>query len=97
MWVTTRIGRCGPINWSKCPIVEKKLVPDGPLCKFYKGLYLDLDTWDESDFFIPENSLRIIVSKKAKDILKAKKTTNLQLDNLGEEEVLLHLIKNEIK
>eukprot|EP01132_Coremiostelium_polycephalum_P000319 gene319-410_t len=29
-------GRCGEIDYSKSPIIEKRRVPDGPLVKFYK-------------------------------------------------------------
>jgi hypothetical protein len=78
------LGKCGPINYSKSPIIEKRLVPNGPICKFYKGLYIDLDTWDGSDFFIPENRRGIIVTKKAADILRKSKLSNVLLRNLSD-------------
>ena len=51
------LGRCGPIDYSKCEIVEKRVVPElesAPIEKFYIGLYVGLDKWDGSDFFLPE-------------------------------------------
>ena len=50
------IGKCGPIDYTKCEIVEKRLVPTGPISKFFKGRYIGLETWDGSDFFLPSDS-----------------------------------------
>ena len=44
-------GRCGPVDYTKCEIIEKRAFPDAPLVKYYKGLYVGLDKWDGSDFF----------------------------------------------
>ena len=82
------IGRCGSIDYTKSEIIEKRIVPEGPLCKFYKGLNAGLDTWDYSDFFLPEKSSGIIVSSKAADALIKSKLTNVVLENLMEIEIL---------
>jgi len=77
-------SRCGKIDYSKSEIIEKRLVPNGPLGKYYKGLHIGLDKWDGSDFFLPENNYGTIVTSMAADILKKNKITNLMLRNLAE-------------
>ncbi len=82
-------GRCGPIDNSKAEIIEKQHFTNGPIVKFRKGLYIGLDKWDGSDFFLPEKYYGIMVTKKAADILKQSKLTNIKLENLTE--VKIHL------
>jgi len=53
-------GRCGKIDYSKSEIFEKRLVPEAPLAKFHKGLYVGLDEWDGSDFFCRKNTLELL-------------------------------------
>ncbi|MDR3623769.1 MAG: hypothetical protein P4L16_01360 [Chlamydiales bacterium] len=65
-------GICGPVDWNRSEIIEKRLVPTGPFGKYYKGLYIALDQWGKSDFFLPKNYAGIIVSSKAADVLKKK-------------------------
>lgn len=81
-------GRSGPIIYKDSNLFEKRKVPDGPLCKFYKGEFVEL--WDGSDFFLPENSIGTVVSKKVADVLNINKVTNLQLINLADAEVSLN-------
>ncbi len=75
-------GRCGPIDYEKSEIFEKQTVPNGPVTKYYKGLHVGLDKWDGTDFFLPEGNLGIIITKKAADIIKKNKLTNIDLTNL---------------
>src|SRR3989304_5749304 len=72
-------------HYQKSEIIEKRLVPHGPLCKYYKGLVID--DWDGSDFFTPEGTYATFVSKKAADVLKKNKITNLNLENLADYQV----------
>ena len=65
-------------------IVEKRMVLQGPICKFYKGM--SIDNWDGSDFFTPEGTYETFVTKKAADVLKKNKITNLKLINLADSE-----------
>lgn len=76
------IGRCNDINYINCEIIEKKLVPNGPICTFYKGI--PIDNWDGGDFFMPKTSYEIFISKKAADVLKKYKLSNLKLLKLEE-------------
>lgn len=78
------VGRSGPTSYDNCEIFEKRYVPNGPVCKLYKGVYID--EWDGSDFFIPDGTISIFITKKAADVLKKNKITNLWLTNLTDEE-----------
>jgi hypothetical protein len=80
-------GRCGKIDYSKSEIIEKRLVPTGPLAKFHKGLHVGLDKWDGSDFFLPEKYFGTIVTSRAADVLKKSKLTNIRLENLADIEI----------
>ncbi|MEM0942127.1 MAG: DUF1629 domain-containing protein [Bacteroidota bacterium] len=81
-------GRCGPVDYSKfSEIIEKRLVPNGPLVKYGKGLYVGLDKWNGGDFFVPEKSGGIVVTKRTAEALKKNKLTNVKLQNLAEIEI----------
>jgi hypothetical protein len=88
-------GHCGPIDYEKADIFEKRLVPTGPLCRFYRGRYVGLDQWDGTDFFIPNKTYGVIVSQKAANILKRSKITNLHLENLADVEILVPHVKKQ--
>jgi hypothetical protein len=81
-------GRCGPIDYTRSRIIKKKLVQDGPLSEYYKGLYVGLDVWDGSDFFLPKEHYGTIVTSNTADVLKKSKLTNVRLSNLAEIEML---------
>jgi hypothetical protein len=86
-------GRCSPPSYAESEIIEKQYVPKGPICKLYKGM--TINNWDGSDFFLPEGSLHIIVSKKAADILQENKITNLDLENLTEFKIDLWIVEKD--
>lgn len=88
-------GRCGKIDYSKSEIIEKRLVPNAPLGKYYKGLHVGLDKWDENDFFLPEDYFGIIITNRAAEVLKKNKLTNIRLENLGEIEIPDFALQNE--
>jgi hypothetical protein len=87
-------GRCGEVDDSKSEIIEKRLVPNASLSKFYKGLHVGLDKWDGSDFFLPEKYFGTIITSRAAEILKKSKLTNIQLENLAELEIPIFDIDN---
>ena len=89
------IGRCGPIDDKKAEICERQSVPTGPFYKVYKGLYVGLDKWDRSDFFIPNESMFFIVTNKAAEILQKNKVTNLVLKNLSNVEIRVRHVLNK--
>jgi hypothetical protein len=81
------IGRCGMINYSKSEILQKNLITDAPLTKFYKGLYVGLEEWDGSDFFLPDKYFGTIITNSVAEILKSNMFTNIKIQNLAEIEI----------
>lgn len=81
-------GRCGAIDFTKTEIIKKALVPGGPMGEFYKGLPIDIETWDNSDFFIPDNYFGIIISKQAFEILNGSHLSNIHLLSISEVEIM---------
>ena len=90
------LGSCGPIDYSKSEIIEKSVRPNRPPSKYYKGLYVGLDQWDGTDFFMPPKTYEIIVTKKAADVLKKNKITKIQLENLADEEIWERSVSKKI-
>lgn len=90
-------GRSDPIDYNRSEIIKKRYVPEGPLCKLYKGSYIDLDKWDGSDFFLPKDGIKIVITERALKILKANKITNIHAKNLAEEETEDYLVKMILK
>ncbi|MDQ0109558.1 hypothetical protein J2T02_004702 [Chitinophaga terrae (ex Kim and Jung 2007)] len=88
-------GRCGKINYNKSEIIEKRLVPNAPLVKYYKGLPVDLNKWDTSDFFLPEKYFGIIITGRAAEVLKKSKVTNIKLENIIEVETPYLALQNQ--
>ena len=87
------VGHSGPTNYDSSEIVEKRKVPNGPLSQYYKGL--SFDRWDGSDFFTPDKTYQILITKRAAEILKSHKITNLQTESLSEKETpVSHVRKN---
>lgn len=85
------IGHSGPTSYEKSKIIEKRFVPNGPLCRYYKGV--TLDNWDESDFFTPEGTSQTFITRKAADILKKNKISNMYLENLADAEINVKDVK----
>ena len=79
------VGKCGPTNYEKSEIIEKRLVPTGPVCKYYKGIFVD--QWDGNDFFTPLGTYGTFVTKRAADMLKKHNISNMHLENLAESEI----------
>ncbi len=80
-------GVSGQISYSNSLIIEKRLVPGGPIVRLYKGADIDLSKWDGSDFFIPEYTKEIVITKKVAKQLEKNKITNLKLKNVTDEEI----------
>ena len=81
------LGRCGPVDCTQGEVIEKRLVPTGPLVRYRRGLHVGVDRWDGSDFCLPENYLGTIVTRRAAEVLKASKLTNVELNNLADMEI----------
>jgi len=88
------IGRSGPIIYNDATVFNKRLVPNGSMNKYYKGMFIDPDTWDKSDIFLPYGAYNIIVSQKACDVFLDEKISNLRLDNISDIEVDETIVKH---
>lgn len=88
-------GHSGPTSYENSEIIEKRLVPNGPLCKYYKGIFID--NWDGTDFFTPDGTYQTFITRKAADILKKNKISNMYLENLAETEINVRDVKPSFK
>ncbi len=86
-------GISGRIDYTNSPIIEKRWVPEGPIVKEYKGANIDLDKWNETDFFVPGGTTAIVIKNKVAQMLKKNKITNLHLTNVAEEEMPIFLLE----
>lgn len=77
-------GRCGKIDYTKSETIEKRLFINGSLTKYYKGLHIGLDEWDNTDFFLPKNCFGIIITKQVCEIFKKNKMSNIKFVNLAD-------------
>ena len=86
-------GKSAQKDYSKSVIIEKQYAQNAPICKFYKGFHIDLESWDKMDFFIPETTIHIIITKKTAEILKKNKITNLCIESIDEYETDVRYVK----
>jgi len=81
------IGKSGAIDYNKSEVIEKSLVPGGPISKYYKGQFFGYEKWDGSGFFITEGTFNIIVTKKVMQVLKKAKLSNISFECLTDIEI----------
>lgn len=89
------IGKCGPTWYKSSEIIQKRLVENGSLCRYYKGIFFE--NWDGTDFFTPEGTYQTFITKKAADLLRKNKMSNVYLENLAEFEVNVRSVKPEYR
>jgi hypothetical protein len=80
----TVTGRSGPIDYSKSPLINKSMVPNGPFSKCFKGLYIDQESWDGCDIFLSENYLGVLVNQSVKGILDDNTFSNIRYTHISE-------------
>jgi hypothetical protein len=81
------LGRCGPIDISKSLVTQKHLTREGPLSTYYRGLFIGVDRWDGSDFFLPLPYYAPMVTAKAANVLRKANLSNISLENLSTVEI----------
>jgi len=81
------VGKCGTIYYKKETVLKKRRGFNTPLLKRYKGNFFDIETWDRTDFFTPENAFWIGTSSKAAKILMESKLTNIVASRMSEIEI----------
>ena len=96
-YLLTVTGRCGALDNSKSKVImtreypETKIqnsnivIPQGQF-SLMKGRYFPLDSWDGSDFFMPDGTLFTYVTERVMNLLKKHKVTNVFMQNLTEVE-----------
>lgn len=76
-------GKSGPLDLNKFELIEKPLIPGmkKPLV-VKKGMSFDINTWDGSSIFSPEGTLHTIITEEVKNVLEARKATNVSMYKL---------------
>jgi len=86
-------GRCGPVSFDNSKIIEKRLIPEGPLCKYYKGIFVD--NWDGTDFFTPDAKYHTFITENVVEIFRKRKLTNILIEKLADYEVDVSFITKD--
>ncbi len=81
------LGRSGTIDYSNCTFTEKRFVPTGPICKYYKGATINPEEWDGHDFFRPRGSLHTLTTEKVYKVLTKIKLSNIEFEKLDDIEI----------
>jgi len=87
------IGQCGPTRYDKSEIIEIRKVPNGPICRYYRGVFID--DWDGSDFFTPEGTYETFITGNAAEILKRNKITNLHVVKLTDSQIPVRYVDTD--
>lgn len=78
-------GRCGPLDYTSGTPVRKQM--PGGVYTYWRGVRFDPSTWDSSDLFVPDDSLRILVTEEVKGAFERAKVRNVRFERLTEFEV----------
>ena len=88
-YLLTVEGRCSAIDYRRSEtFLKKPYIPSGKPIEAKRGLYFDLESWDHSDVFTPENTRFTFITEKVKNILSANKVTNILLERITDFEIL---------
>jgi len=77
-------GRCTEVNYRESKIIEKRMVPTGPICQFYKGALIK--GWEGTDFFMPHLTAYTLITEKVAKLLLKNKISNCDIENMAEYE-----------
>jgi hypothetical protein len=81
-------GRSGAPYCLKSTMFKRQKVPTGPISTYYKGTYFD--DWDGSDFFMPDTTIGVYLTKRVVALMNENSITNFSLKQSDEEEVWDH-------
>jgi hypothetical protein len=70
-------GRCGPIDDSRGAIEQRILVAGAPPYRYHVGLFVEQDSWDGSDLFVPPNLDLILCTSRLKTVFEEACITNV--------------------
>ena len=90
------LGRSGPIDLTKSEIVYKTVVPGAPVAKYFKGKFVDLQEWDQSDFFLPAGYHGTFMSERAANLFykRSKKNDLRNLEDIELPEATARMLQN---
>ena len=71
-------GRCGRIDHNQGEWLNRDDEPG----RFLRGLFFDVQSWDGSDFFVPEGTLYICTRRRVRDYLEAASVKNIKCERL---------------
>jgi hypothetical protein len=81
-------GRSGAPYYLKSTMFKKQKVPTGPISTYYKGTYFD--DWDGSDFFMPDTTIGVYITKRLVELMNENSITNFSLVQSDEELIWDH-------
>lgn len=88
-YLLTVEGRCSAIDYGRSEtFLKKPYAPSGKPIEVKRGLYFDLESWDLSDVFTPENTRFTFITEKVKNILSVNKVTNILIERITDFELL---------
>lgn len=88
-YVLSVSGKCKHIDYSKSELFFKKpYTSTGRAIKAKRGLFFDLESWDGSEIFSPEESMFTFVTKEVMQLFKRNKVTNVHFENVTKFEII---------
>jgi len=76
----TITGRSGPIDNSRGQWICRDDEPG----RFLRGLYFDEQSWDGTDFFVPQRTIYPLITQPVRDCLHRLEVKNVRCDQLAE-------------
>jgi hypothetical protein len=70
-------GKCGPIDDSRGAVEQRILVAGAPPYRYLVGLFVEQDSWDGSDLFMPPNMDFILCTRRLKSVFEEACITNV--------------------
>lgn len=80
------IGKGSKPNYDLSIRFEKRIVPEGPLRTYLKGWHVGTDYWDESNIFVPDGTVVVVVTQEVRDALVKAKLSNVSFQCLADME-----------
>lgn len=87
-YLLTILGKSGGIDMKKCKtFLKEPYSPTGKPIEAKKGLFFDLNSWDGSEIFSPENSRFIFCTEKVKRLFDKNRISNVIFENITQFEI----------
>jgi len=80
-------GKSGSLVYKRESFFFRQFNSQSPKVKYIRGAQIEEDSWDGCDFFIPSNSLHIIVTEKVMNVFSEFNISNVDFHNLKDLEI----------